>query len=149
MLGLARESDDPPASASQVAIQKYKLTNDNVEDGPSKERFLPDLITPSRGDSPWNARLFEIFMVDYFQNGNPTCEVKTLSKYFRTYLCSLQEKRRKMTTSFEGSTQYEVHKHRTRVEQCKQTVTSVHFVVINVLTQLPAFRKPNECFALL
>src|SRR6266404_2869078 len=121
MMGRTCGTKDPPKSASEETVVKYQNTCED-EDGPSKDRFQPDLYTRHPENSPWNARLFEIFMVDYFQKGLPVCKVKNLSKYFMTYLKSLQVSQRKMKATIGEVTIYEAASHRNRVDQHKKTV---------------------------
>ena len=68
----------------------------------------------------------EVFTNDYVQKGLPVNEVKEVSRYFMTYLRSLQDThRRKSTTasSGRGTVHDEVQRHR-RIEERKKTVRS-------------------------
>src|SRR6267154_2115749 len=67
---MRRTQNDTPEPAHKEAINKYKSTR-NVEDRPSKDRFLPDFSKTHLEKSLWNIRLLEIFENDYVQEHLP------------------------------------------------------------------------------
>jgi hypothetical protein len=128
MMGRPHRKNVPPEPAPEEAVLKYNRTRDD-KDGPSKHQFQADLFTTPSAKSPWNLRLFEIFVGDYAQKGPSDGNVKDLSIYFMTYLQTLQIAHRKMTTTTEGRTVFEVSSRRSRIEKRKKTVRLIHLLV--------------------
>jgi len=123
MMGRNRSIEAEPAP--EATVLHFKHTG-KVEDGPSVDRFQPDFSEKHPERSLWNLRLVEVFTNDYVQKGLPVNEVKEVSRYFMTYLRSLQDThRRKSTTasSGRGTVHDEVQRHR-RIEERKKTVRS-------------------------
>jgi hypothetical protein len=127
MMGRPHRTSTPLKPAPEQAVLKYNKTHDD-EDGPSKDKFQVDLLTTPCTKSPWNLRLFEIFVGDYAK-GHSDDNMKDLSTYFMTYLQSLQINNHKMTTTNEGRTVYEVSSQHSRIEKCKKTVRLSQFLI--------------------
>jgi hypothetical protein len=122
---MGKQRGDKADPAPEEAVLKYKTTRKD-EDGPSKDRFQPDFSEKRPETSQWNIRLAEVFQNDYVQKGQPVGEVKDVTKYFLTYLGTLQSTRRKMTTNATTGTG-SVHDNasrRNRIEKRKRSVRS-------------------------
>lgn len=119
MMGRPQRSNIPPESAPEEAILKYHRTCDD-KDGPSKDQFSPDFFTTPCAKSAWNVRLFQIFLGDYVQR-DPS-DVNDLSRYFMTYLQTLQKSHRNVV---EGKTSSQ----RIRIENRKKTVRLPHLLM--------------------
>ncbi|KAF8261409.1 hypothetical protein EI94DRAFT_1705552 [Lactarius quietus] len=133
MLGRSHRTKVPPESASEETILKYNRTC-NDKDRPSKDQFQADFLTTPSAESSWNIHLFEIFVGDYAQKGPSDGNVKDLSKYFMTYLQTLQLAHCKMTTTTEGRTLYEASSQYSKIEKRKKTVRLTQFLVPHFLT---------------
>jgi hypothetical protein len=123
MMGRTRSIEVEPAP--ETAVLHFKHTG-KVEDGPSVDQFQPDFSEKRPERSLWNLRLVEVFTNDYIQKGLPVNEVKEVSRYFMTYLTSLQDthqKKSKTASSGRGTVHDEVQR-RQRVEERKKTVRS-------------------------
>ncbi|KAN0128841.1 hypothetical protein V8E53_013339 [Lactarius tabidus] len=99
----------PPESAPEEAVLKCNRTHDD-KDGPSKDQFRADLFTTPCAKSTWNLCLFQIFLGDYVQRG--PSDMKDLSRYFMTYLQTLQISRCKMMDGTTSSQCIRIDKHK-------------------------------------
>ncbi len=120
---MGRKRGDKVKPAPEEAVLKYKSTH-KEEDGPSKDRFQPDFSERCPENSLWNLCLANIFENDYVTKGHPIHQVKDVSKYFLTYLRSLQSTHRKMvTTATTGSgTVHKEGSRRNRIEKHRKSV---------------------------
>jgi len=117
--------------APEAAVLYFKHTG-KAEDGPSVDEFQPDFSEKCPEKSLWNHRLAEVFTNDYVQKGLPVNEVKEVSRYFMTYLRSLQGTHQKRSTaapSGRGTVHDEVQR-RQRIEERKKTVRSTPLLCV-------------------
>lgn len=128
---MGRTSSNEVEPAPEDAVLIYKRTGKD-EDGPSMDRFQVDFSGGHPEKSPWNLCLAKIFANDYTKHGLPLCELKEVTKFFLTYIHSLQTTHRRVArTAASGRGRVSKGTSGGRIREHKKSVRSLSPLLYN------------------